>query len=153
MPKRGNYEWTKLTISSQAKSNNGKYEILEKYSRDIASGKTYKYVFKCIKCGHIFEGTKHSVKCPNCLHKEHYNQYIGFKNDRYEIIELDHIEPINKNPRFKVKCLKCGDISIKSWGTIINKTKGKYLGCSKCRKGEGNGKIPSLESPIKAYYR
>ena len=49
MPKRGNYEWTKLTISSQAKSNNGKYEILEKYSRDIASGKTYKYVFKCIK--------------------------------------------------------------------------------------------------------
>lgn len=150
MGRKGNFEWTKLEISSQAISNNGKYQILEKYSRNIPSGKAYKYKFKCLKCGKIFEATKQSAKCPNCASIENHNKHIGEKTDRYEILAFDHIDPINKNAYYKVKCLKCGDISIKQWAVIIHKSK-NYLGCLKCK--EGNGRIPSLETPINGFYR
>lgn len=149
MPKKGNFEWIPIEISSQTNSNDGRLEILEKYYRNIPSGRTYKYVFKCNKCNHIFEGTKTSCKCPNCLHINRYENYKGLKTEKYEIIELDHIDPINKNVFFKVKCLKCGDISVKQWGTIKNSKNKQSLGCNKCR---GTWKVPTLDAPINAYY-
>lgn len=129
-----------LTIGNEVESKNGKFIIIKKEEIPKSSPKI---TLKCSICGKEF--TIHSpwkrAKCPQCRLNKTTDSYIGKQFANYEVLSLDHIDGHIR--WYKVKCLKCGDISIKNVKTICS----SKIGCEKCRYiNHGNGKVPTLDA-------
>lgn len=133
-----------MKISSEEFTKNGKFQILEKISEKKDSQYIYKLKIKCVDCGEeqIVRAThKERCVCNNCRLKLNNDKYVGKIYGCYLIVSFDHYNSSNTHRYFKVKCLKCGEESIKT----LNNIKSNKGSCSNCKKG--NGRIPTLEAP------
>ena len=138
---------SKSDFIKKLNENNGKCELVGEYTKasDIL-------LLKCLTCGDNFNmrGT-HALQghsCKKCSFKENgvrfakshddYVKEVNQKyNNEYEILSTY----INENHDIKVKHIKCGNISIKKAGTLI-----QHGGCKYCRESKGEKRISKILS-------
>lgn len=132
------------TISSQNLNKNGTFEIIERFKDN---NNVYKAHIKCVKCGSeqtILATHINRCKCKQCSIISTEQSHIGEIIGCFKLLDFDHRN--GNTLYYKVKCITCGHISIKSLRTMWSR---KSSGCEKCK---GRGKVPTLEAPINAYY-
>lgn len=132
------------TISSQNLNKNGTFEIIRRFKDEK---NVYKATIKCVKCGTeqtILATHINRCKCKHCSIISTEQSHIGEIIGCFKLLEFDHRN--GNTLYYKVECIVCGKISIKSLRTMWSR---KSSGCENCK---GRGKVPTLEAPINAYY-
>lgn len=143
--------WIEMPIESQASTKEGNNTVLRKIKKIEGKNYSYKYLIRCNDCGHIFIITRltRGGQCPNCRHIANMKKYEGQIVNNYEILNFDHVDKNSSGTMyyFKVKCLKCGEISILSRNSIFYPVKAS--GCKKCYYSNRVGKE---DTPKHTYY-
>lgn len=131
------------TISNLNLTKNGKFQIIERFK----DNKVYKVRLKCVDCGAeyiVYAAHINRCKCKQCIAVSTEQSHIGETIGCFKLLEFDHRN--GNTLYYKVECIECGKIYVKSLHTMWSR---KSSGCENCK---GRGKIPTLEAPINAYY-
>lgn len=146
---------SKWSIGSEVKSQSGDSFILLKRWRNETNSHYINEV-KCIKCGSIFTTTRlNSCYCFECKKNNTRLSRIGNIYGIYEILSYEGSKILKSGETlyYKVRCIKCGNISIKTWNTI---QKGRF-GCENCyhlRKNEYQPPtLTSTKNSVKSFYK
>lgn len=132
------------TISSQNLNKNRTFEIIKRFKDEK---NIYRATIRCVRCGYeqtILATHINRCKCKNCSIISTEQSHIGETIGCFKLLEFDHRN--GNTLYYKVKCITCGNVSIKSLHTMWSR---KSSGCENCK---GRGKVPTLEAPINAYY-
>lgn len=135
-------ERTNLTIGNEVESKNGRYKVIN--NNRIGGSGRYEITLECLECGEIFTTRTNwkRAKCPKCRKNKTTNSYIGQIFNNYEVLEFDHMDTFGR--WYKVKCLNCGEVSIKHLKTIFT----SKTSCDKCKHLFGNRKIPTTKAVV-----
>lgn len=137
-----------LTIGNEVESENGKFKVVDK--KRIGKTGRYELTFECLECGKIFSTRTNwkRGKCPQCRKDETTDSYVGQIIKNYKILEFDRFQ--NGSRFYKVECIQCHDITVKSL-KAINSSK---VGCKKCYVDKRNitPKIDSVYNCVRSSY-
>lgn len=128
------------------------YEKLQRKKLNDSSSSAYRYyyILVCNTCGEVrfvnCDDIAATKRCKQCNLNRHRQEFVGYENSIYKVIDFDHVA-IRNNHRLFYKCIckNCGKVSILRKDSIID-AKG-----SKCSKCIGNNKIPGTSALYNIY--
>ena len=128
-----------------------KFKLIEKLSeKKTVNGTTsYRYyeIIECVDCGHqikITAGDKRRKKsCKECDLKKYKEDFVGYENDLYKVVEFT--EQKGKKLFYRVKCKRCNNFCVMRKDSIINSSNKSCINC------KGNGRKPTTDVAINVF--
>ena len=134
---------TEMEYNGNIHLNDPNWDIIKKYRIvDSEGNRKYTFLAKCKKCGFEKEVSnsglyKGLIFCPQCSEQSEIGKIYGI----FEILDFDH--RANKKKYYKVKCTKCGDISIRALSDIQHSKSVKCKNCDKIGNNRGFNRLYS----------
>jgi hypothetical protein len=124
------------------------YIVVEKIKHKTKSSWAYNYIVQCKHCK-IFKkiapwSLNNMHPCMSCESKKWREDFIGFENVTYKVLEFDHADKRRKL-YYLCECKNCGSQHVVRKDNIIEST------CGKCFKCVGNSKTAGTDTVIRRH--